>query len=82
MTASPNDYMDIIFPCLTTYLMQVPKMFFIVQQKKAEKHSAEKHKAKIIQQKTAKKHTAKKHRAEKHLPEKLIFWITYLDRFV
>ena len=35
MMASPNDYMDIIFPCLTTYLMLVPKMFFIVQQKKA-----------------------------------------------
>ena len=43
MMASPNDYMYIIFPCLTTYLMQVLKMCFFVQQKKqsAKKHSAE-----------------------------------------
>ena len=43
MMASPNDYMYIIFPCLTTYLMQVLKMCFFVQLKKqsAKKHPAE-----------------------------------------
>ena len=82
MMASPNDYMYIIFPCLTTYLMQVLKMFlfFLCNKKKAisQKAFSRKHKAKIIQQKTAKKHSQKsiQHTAEKHFPEKLIFWIT------
>ena len=90
MMASPNDYMYIIFPCLTTYLMQVLKMFFFVQS--AKKNSAENIKQKSYsrkQQKSipkkaysniftmiAEKRTAEKQTAEKHFPEKLIFWIT------
>ena len=62
MMASPNEYMYIIFPCLTTYLMQVLKMCFFVQQKKqsTKKHSAENIKQKsYMLQKTAKKHSSK-----------------------
>ena len=68
MMASPNDYMYIIFPCLTTYLMQVLKMFlFFCATKKAVSQKAfiRKHKSKIIyiaensKEAFPKKHTAK-----------------------
>ena len=68
MMASPNDYMYIIFPCLTTYLMQVPKMCFFVQQKKqsTKKHSAENIKQKkiIYVAENSKKAFLKKHTAK------------------
>ena len=56
MMASPNDYMYIIFPCLTTYLMHVLKMCFFVQQKKqsAKKHSVENIKQKSCSRKQQK----------------------------
>ena len=44
MMASPNDYLYKIFPCLTTYLMQVLKMFFYATKKNNQPKS--------IQQKT------------------------------
>ena len=52
MMASPNDYMYIIFPCLTTYLMQVLKMVFFVQS--AKKNSAENIKQKSCSRKQQK----------------------------
>ena len=57
MMASPNDYMYIISPCLTTYLMHVLKMCFFVQQKKqsAKKHSVENIKQKSCSRKQQKK---------------------------
>ena len=56
MMASPNDYLYKIFPCLTTYLMQVLKMFFLCNQKKqsAKKHSAENIKQKSFSRKQQK----------------------------
>ena len=88
MMASSNDYMYIIFPCLTTYLMLT--MCFLCNKKKqsAKKHSAENIKQQSYsrkQQKSIPKKAynkksftmiAEKRTAEKHYPEKLIFWIT------
>ena len=86
MMASPNDYMYIIFPCLTTYLMQVLKMNFFVQQKKqsAKKHSAENIKQKSFSRKQQKSIPKKAYSIQqKSISQKSSFFGSpHLGRFV